>query len=122
MKIEYVVPCRGIEQLVDGTQIAFGIETNAQVTSVVPLTVATYLLICITQTHNEEPVGELRIIVLNPSLEPCTDERKVPIVLDRSSLMPEGWSTRTLIPIHMVFEVDTYGGYSIELAAGGSSW
>lgn len=121
MKIEYAVPCRGIEALVGGTFLIIGAETNAPVVPSLPQQLPTLLLVCISQSFAESPDGELRIRVLNPSMEPCADELGVGFRMERSPLLPQGWSNRILIPAMVMFMADAYGGYSMELSTGASS-
>jgi hypothetical protein len=46
VKIEYAVPCRGIEALVGGQYVAVGVEANAAVAPQLPMTIVVMLLIC----------------------------------------------------------------------------
>ena len=120
MKIEYAVPCRGIEALVGGTYVAIGIETNAY-GGVLPQRLAVLLLTCLSQGHPDEDRGELTVRVLDPQMEQLGETLRLGYEVPRSPLLPEGWSSRIMLPIQVFFEANTYGGHSIEMSAGAAS-
>jgi hypothetical protein len=121
VKVEYAVPCRGIEQLANGTYIAIGAEANAFGATSLPQHFGVFLLTCIVQSHPRETTGQLTGRILDPSMEPAGADLQVGFEMHRSPLLPEGWSSRILAPIQIVFEARSYGGYSVELSTGGSS-
>ena len=110
MKIEDAVPCRGVEALADGTYVAIGVESNGFGVPSLPQQIATMLLVCVAQSRPDEQGCPLTVRVLNPTMEPCADELQTQLSVGRTPLLPEGWCSRMLLPVQMVWLAEAYGG------------
>jgi len=124
VKIEYAVPCRGIEQLANGTYVLIGVETNGFLATSFPMVLRAMVLLCVTESHVATQAGQasdLTRAVLNPAMEPCGPPLTVQVQAAAHPNLPAGWASRTLAPIGFQFEATMEGAYSIEISVDAAS-
>jgi hypothetical protein len=122
VKVEYALPCRGVEQLADGTNIVIGLEANSFAVPVFPHPVAVVLLICLSQPPAQVGPSAMTVAVLNPQMQDAAPP--LTATLDSSVQhpnLPAGWSQRSMSPSLVQFLATEPGCYSIEITVDGSS-
>ncbi|MEX2255428.1 MAG: hypothetical protein WEC34_08315 [Acidimicrobiia bacterium] len=123
MRVVYAVPVRHIEQLVDGTLGAFGIETQLFAVPL-PAPMISPLVVALAVPHAEAHDGvkhPLSIKVLGPDLSEVAPALETEIGIAPGENTPEGWECRVVTALAARWEATEYGTYSVEISASDGS-
>jgi hypothetical protein len=114
---EYALICRSIEQLVDGTYAAIGVESNVQIAPTLPCQGIARLLVKLQGPPGSHP---FRVRVIAPDLQVAGEEMRTNIDLAPAPGLPPGWDCRIMVPMQIIFPVEQAGTYSIEVRGSGT--
>lgn len=116
MRIAWVIPCRSVDRLIDGSYVLMGVITDAYGPSELPATVVVPLMACLTAAYHEagQP-HQLTAMVTGPDMEPRGDPLITSIAPTPGPSALPGWTGHVLFSVNAVLLAGEYGPYSFDL-------